>query len=237
MQAVILAAGTSNRLLPLTEEVHKCMLRVGQRMIIEHQLAALESRAIGPICVVTGHGGERLREAIAGRARAIHNPRYAETNSMYSLWLAREAVSEGFVLLNGDVLFDPRLLDRLLEWPYPDALLVDFRDDLDDPELMLVRVAGDRLVEISKEIPAAAAHGENVGLLKFGAQGARRLFAKAGELVAAGIVHQWAPCIYNAMAAEYPLHTIPTDGLPWIDIDFPEDLERAGRDLALCLPQ
>jgi len=232
MKAVILAAGTAKRLWPLTRDVPKCMLPVGPCSILEHQLAALESRGVGPIYIVTGHGADRLRQLVGQRARYIHNERYAETNSIYSLWLARHFVADGFLLLNGDVLFPPLFLDKLLESPHPDALLVDFRDDLDDPELMLVRVdEGSRLVEISKEIPSAEAHGENVGFLKFSAEGARQLFAKADQLVSAGVVDRWAPYAYNAIATNYPLYTIPTAGLPWIEIDFVEDLDRAGREI------
>ena len=231
MNAVILAAGTAKRLGDLTRDIPKCMLPVGPCSIIEHQLAALESRGIEPIYVVTGHGAPHLCRLLGERVRTIHNERYDETNSMYSLWLARGVASEGFVLLNGDVLFHPLLLDRLLDSPHPDALLVDFREDLADPELMRVRVDGGRLAEISKEIAPADAQGENVGLLKFGAEGARALFAKADELVAAGVERRWAPYAYNAIAAEYPLWTVPTDGLPWIEIDFVEDLERACREM------
>jgi len=227
MKAVILAAGAAKRLLPLTREIPKCMLRVGPCSIIEHQLAALESRGVGPVVVVTGHGGEQLRELLGDRVDCVHNSRYAETNSIYSLWMARELVGEGFVLLNGDVLLDARLLGRLLDSPHPDALLVDFRDDLSDPELMRVRVDGSRLVEISKQIPPDQAHGENVGVLKFGEAGARRLFAEADRLIGQGIVNRWAPYVYNVMAPDYPLHTVAVDGLPWVEIDFAEDLERA----------
>jgi choline kinase len=231
VEAVILAAGSAKRLWPLTREIPKCLLPVGPCTIIEHQLAALESRGVGPVYVVTGHGAGRLRTLLGQRARYVHNGRYAETNSIYSLWLTRERVDGGFVLLNGDVLFHPRLLDRLLDAPQDDALLVDFRDDLADPELMRVRAEDGRLAEISKDIPAEAADGENVGLLKFGAEGARRLFATADELVGGGVERQWAPYVYNAIAREHPLHVIATDGLPWIEVDFVEDLERARREV------
>jgi choline kinase len=231
MKAVILAAGTAKRLGALTQDVPKCLLRVGPCSIIEHQLGALEGRGVEPITVVTGHGAAPLRRLLGDRVRYVHNERYDETNSMYSMWLARDAAADGFLLLNSDVLFHPALLDRLLDSSYPDALLVDFREDLSDPELMRVRVTGDRLMEISKEIPPAQAHGENVGVVKFGAEGARRLFAKADELVAAGVERRWAPYVYNAIAAEHVLRTVPTDGLAWIEIDFVEDLERAGREV------
>jgi choline kinase len=94
-------------------------------------------------------------------------------------------------------------------------------------EEMKVQVRDGKILDISKDMDPAAADGENVGLVKFSAAGAERLFATAGALVAQGVVRAWAPRAFQEMCASHALYAVGTDGLPWIEIDFPEDLERA----------
>jgi choline kinase len=79
-----------------------------------------------------------------------------------------------------------------------------------------------------------AADGENIGIVKFGREGARLLVEKMDGLVAAGELKAWVPRAFKAFAEERPLHVIGTRGYPWIEIDFPEDYRRAVEEV---LPQ
>lgn len=224
--AIILAAGRGRRLGSLTEQRPKCLLQVGRLSLLEHQLEILRTHEVEPVVVVVGYHGEAVGEQLTGRARCIPNPRHAETNSLYSLWLARDSARQGFLLLNADVLFDPEILRRVLESPYPDALAVERRTHF-EPEEMKVELDGDRIRAMSKELEPARAQAENVGVLKFSPQGAQVLFRRMEKLLAAGAEKEFCPYAFDAIAAEYPLHAVPTDGLPWIEIDFAEDLQRA----------
>jgi choline kinase len=147
---------------------------------------------------------------------------------MYSLWLAREHLSDGFVVLNSDVLFHQQLLAKLIESSRDDALLISDQEatPLGDEE-MKVKVREELVVDISKDIDPLEADGENVGIVKFGARGARVLVSYMDELIAKGAVKDWAPRAFREYALNHPLHALSTDGLPWIEIDFPEDYQRA----------
>ncbi|MFQ5694905.1 MAG: NTP transferase domain-containing protein [Terriglobia bacterium] len=224
--AIILAAGRGRRLGALTGNKPKCLLRVGGKTLLEHQLGALRAHSLEQAVVVTGYCAEAVAAELHGRARWLVNPRHGDTNSLYSLWLAREHTAEGFVLLNADVLFDPEVLGRVLRSPRPEALAVERRQRFDEEE-MKVELEGDRIRALSKQLEAARAHAENVGVLKFSAEGARLLFKRIEELLAAGAEKEFCPYAFNALAAEHPLYAVPIDGLPWIEIDFPADLERA----------
>jgi choline kinase len=180
--------------------------------------------------VVAGYRAESVEAELHGRARLLLNSRHAETNSLYSLWLAREFAADGFVLLNADVLFDPEILRRVLRSPHPEALAVERRREFGAEE-MKVELAGERIRAMSKELPPARAHAENVGVLKFSAEGARLLFDRVEELLTAGAEKQFCPFAFNAIADERPLHAVPIDGLPWIEIDFVEDLLRAREEV------
>ena len=126
--------------------------------------------------------------------------------------------------------FTPAFLRTFWLHRYPDALTVSFQSGLGDEE-MKVKVQGDRIVDICKDMNPADADGENVGLLKFSEAGSRVLFAKAGELVARGVVNAWAPRAFQEICPAHPLYAVSTEGLPWIEIDFPEDLERARTEI------
>jgi choline kinase len=101
-------------------------------------------------------------------------------------------------------------------------------------EEMKVKVRGGRVVAMSKAMVAAEADGENVGLLRFDAGAVPVLVDKLDAIVAAGGRRDWAPRAFAAFASERPLYAIGTRGYPWTEIDFPEDYERAVRDI---LPQ
>ena len=228
--AIILAAGRGRRLGELTQERPKCLLRVGRQTLIEHQLDALQASGVGPVVVVTGYQAEAVAAQVGERASCLVNDRHDSTNSLYSLWLAREHARGGFVLLNADVLFDPEILRRVLESPRADALAVERRARF-EPEEMKVELAGERIRAMSKQLPAARAHAENVGVLKFSAEGAAALFRRMDELLAAGAEREMCPFAFNALAAERALYAVPVEGLPWIEIDFAEDLLRAREEV------
>jgi choline kinase len=229
--AVILAAGTGRRLLPLTRDCPKCLLPVGGEPILVRQLAALAACDIRDVVIVTGYCAPAVRAAVDGRARFVNNPHYETTNSLYSLALAEEAVvGRPLLLLNGDVVFPEALLERLLAASFADGLLVDFEASL-DAEAMKVVVRDDQVLAIDKGLDARHADAENVGLVKFSREGAAALFRAARALLAEGKVGAWAPAAYAEMLAERPLGAIGTGRLPWIEIDFLEDFERADREI------
>ena len=102
-QAIILAAGQGHRLWPYTQDRPKCLLDIGGKTILEHQVHALLAQGIDRITVVTGYLGHMIRDVLGEQAQYITNQHYTETSSMYSLWLARGAALEGCLILNADV--------------------------------------------------------------------------------------------------------------------------------------
>jgi L-glutamine-phosphate cytidylyltransferase len=228
MKAIILAAGRGGRLSDVTGPLPKCLMRLGSLTLLERQMTALRDAGVADITVVAGYGSADVRRVCGLRVDMVHNARFAATNSLYSLWLARDLLSDGFVVLNCDVLFHPQLLTDLLTARYEDALLMAARGDtIYSDEEMKVRVRAGRVVDIAKTIDSADADGENVGIAKFGRAGARVLVEEIDRLVAGGAVRAWLPEAFAAFARRRPLHVVETRGFPWIEIDFPEDYWQA----------
>jgi len=202
--------------------------------LLDRQIATLKEFEISDIVIVLGFEAERIRSRYEHAASFVINSRFAETSSMYSLWLAREHLLDGFVVLNCDVLFHPQLLARLLSSPFEDALLVDIveenKNHLGDEE-MKVKVSDGLVVDIRKDLDVAEADGENVGIVKFSAEGARRLVEEMDALVSRGLEREWAPRAFREFASRFPLHAISTGDYPWIEIDFPEDYRKAKEEI------
>jgi choline kinase len=225
-RAVILAAGNGKRMGRLTADRPKAMLDVGGRSLITRSLDALALVGIDDVTIVVGYEQQRMRDHLEDRVRFIENPRYQTTNSLYSLWLAREVLANGAVIMNADILVSSGLLRRLVFAPVDDAVLIDTSSSYGDEE-MKVKTWQGFAVDFGKDLPPWEAHGENVGVLKFGPQGARRLVGHLDRLIAAGDVKAWAPAAFRALSHEWPLRVVTTDDLPWTEIDFPDDLARA----------
>jgi choline kinase len=234
MRAIILAAGNGSRLNGIGGNAPKCLLQLGSQTLIERQIHALRRAGIDEITVVVGCQADRVRRACGHRVSYVENARYAQTNSLYSLWMARPLLLGGFVVLNCDVLFHFDLLDDLLGARSDNALLVDYRTAGQPPfgdEEMKVKVRRGCVVDMSKDMDPAEADAENLGMVKFGADGAATLAAIMDRLIADGGARSWAPRAFAEFARVGSLHAIGTRGLPWIEIDFPEDYERAVRDV------
>src|SRR5918997_6820944 len=165
MRGIILAAGKGSRLNGTAGESPKCLVKAGGVSLVERQIQALRHAGIDDIAVVVGCQAEQVRKACGHRVTYVENVRYAQTNSMYSLWMARPLLYEGFVVLNCDVLFHPVLLSDLLTSRHENAVLLGYREASQPPygdEEMKVRVRDGRVVDMSKEMDAAEADGENL---------------------------------------------------------------------------
>jgi choline kinase len=225
--AIILAAGVGSRLRPLTQHLPKCLLEVGMQTIIDRQVTSLHQNGVTDVLVVLGFCGEQIRLHLGDRARYLENPRYEDTNSLYSLWLARDALAHGALILNSDVLALPLLFGHLLQSPAPDAVLVELGDRF-EPEDMKVRLdEGLRILDFGKDLAPEHSHGHNVGMAKFSRDSAAHLVDCLEQLVGSGHENDWAPVAFRKFARHWPLTAVSTEGLPWIEIDYPQDLARA----------
>lgn len=229
MRAIILAAGLGSRLGNRSKGLPKALVRVGDRTIIENQLEALSSEGVGPITVVIGHGRDRIREVLGDSVEYVINDRPGETNSLYSLWLARECLEGDVLLLNSDVIFHPRILKALLA-AKGSALAYD-SVAAHGAEQTKIGLHRGRVTDLGKDLPTTGARGENLGLIKLDADGAAALRRRAEAIVDAGEEKAWVTEAVRSILAEVDVEGVNVAGLPWVEIDFPYDLDRARRQV------
>ncbi len=228
MRAIILAAGRGRRLRDVVGDRPKCLARVGDRTLVERQIRSLRACGVDAITVVAGFQAGLVRRACGAGVDMIINTRYDATNSLYSLWLARDVLLDGFVVLNCDVLFHDQLLRDLLTARDEDALLMAARrGEVYSDEEMKIRARRGQVDAIAKTLCDDEADGENVGIAKFGEAGAGALVDAMARILGAGGTREWLPRAFAEFAAKRPLRIVETRGYPWIEIDFPEDYWRA----------
>lgn len=227
MKAIILAAGRGSRLGSKADGRPKALLKIGGRTMIEHQLEALSSEGVGPVTVVIGHEGDQIRAALGESVEYVVNERYEETNSLYSLWLAREVLSDEVLLLNSDLFFHPRILKRLLAVP-GSALAYD-SVSATGAEQTKVGLRKGRITDLGKDLPVTGSRGENLGLIKLDGPGAAALRRRAEAIIATGDEKIWVTEAVRSILVDVEVRGVNVAGLPWTEVDFPYDLDQARR--------
>ncbi len=238
MKAIVLSAGQGRRLLPLTESAPKCAVDLHGRSLLDWQIDHLLDSGVDEVVVVTGFGAERV-DALLGRrqdpvpVRSLYNPFFEVADNLASCWLARTEMERDFVLLNGDTLFEPAVLRRLLESPpKPVTLAVDHKVHYDDDD-MKVQLDDRRLLAVGKDLPAQRVDGESIGLMSFRGQGPA-LFRAALEAAMRSPqgLKQWYLSVIGELAGEGRVWTCSIQGLDWAEVDYPLDLARAAKMVA-----
>jgi choline kinase len=181
VKALILAAGTASRLRPLTENMPKCLLKIGDKCLLERTIDALLANNIHDLTIVTGFFCGQIEHFVSESFPQLHvdfiyNERYEYTNNIYSLWLAKASMrGDGFLLLDSDILFDKELVTILLNSSAPDSLALN-RHPLGEEEIKVIVDSDNRVTEISKTCDIHAAIGESIGIEKISSSYAKALF-------------------------------------------------------------
>jgi choline kinase len=233
VKAFILAAGQARRLYPLTKDIPKTLLRIGDRTILARQVEALRAAGITDITVVVGHHEEKVREALGRTVRYVRNRYFAATADILSLWSVRAQMTGPFVYLHGDVLFAAEILTRLLDDKPADVRLAVEAKACDDEDEK-VRVVGDLVVEIGKAIPLPDAYGEFIGLARVSATAAPLLRAALEAVVDEGELEaQCVTSVQRLIDRGVQVRMTAVAGLPWREVDYPEDFDAAVKQQAL----
>ncbi|WP_284225113.1 phosphocholine cytidylyltransferase family protein [Alicyclobacillus hesperidum] len=224
--AVILAAGMSTRLRPLTEDRPKCLLKVGPKAILDWQLEALQSVGVSDLVVVVGYRKEMIQEHIrlhhpSFSVRFVENVAYEKTNTLFSLKEALLVLDGDFYYMNADVVYDKRILQRLQAGTDGGFLAID-KKQCRDEEVKVVVEHG-RVAEIGKHLNPEHCEGEFIGVAKFTGDFARRFRQQVLDLAVPGNEMKFFEYALDAMADKSDMIPVDITGLPCVEIDFPED--------------
>ncbi len=233
MKAIILAAGYGKRIHPVTNGLPKSMLQIGDKSLLHHMIGACLRIGIEDFVFVLGYEIDKMKTHIGEVLESftvVYNPDYRTTNTIYSLWLARENFDDDFLYFNADILFDPKLLDLIKEdHGYPELLLETKR--CAEEEVKMVIDNDYRILEIGKKLDPKDCAGEFIGIGKF----TRNVLPDFAECLQQGVdqklnqnYFEWA---VDLLAKKHKLIAVPTQDYACIEIDFPEDYQRAVEDI------
>src|SRR5689334_22343312 len=222
--AVILAAGVGSRLRPLTDDRPKALVDVAGRSMLARAVDSLASHGVKRLVVATGYRAEALERALRDAPMEVvfaPNPAYETTQNSVSLALCREAVGgEGFLRLDGDVLFDSAVLGRLLAVDAPLVAAIDRRPGLDEEAMKVeVRPGSSDITRFGKGIPLAEAAGESIGIERISRDASGALFDALDRARADGEVGLYYEDVYSRLIADgLGARMVDVSDLTWCEV-------------------
>jgi len=238
MQAIILAAGLAKRLRPLTDDTPKCLLKIGGKTILEMTLNNVLKNSINDIVMVTGFREEMIKDYIGLNFPGLNityltNSDYENNNNSYSLWMTKNYIRGNCILLDSDILFDYRIISKLLAFPQTDCLAVKTGLNLGDEEIKVIIDSSNKILHIGKLLRPGESFGESIGIERF----SYSFFSTLGEVLERKIVHENnVNEFYEASFQELydrgnAMYAVDVSEYKCMEIDFPEDLEKAENEV------
>ncbi len=240
MRALVLAAGVGKRLAPLTDERPKGLIELGGRSLLARMLDGFAAAGVAETALVVGYQQEAIRAHLGAShcgmpLRYLENPAYTRGPRL-SLWTGRaEFGRDDVILADGDVLFAPPLLEWVCRASDPNVFLAE-PEFLDTGEEQILYAAAGRVVAIRRGIMGRPpvpyeTMAEWVGFVKIGREAGRDLVDVLEGFVREGRVEGDYEVALDAILGRHRFAACDTDGLPWIEIDFPQDLQAAEAEI------
>lgn len=232
MHAIILSAGRGSRLLPLTTDLPKCLLPIGMTTVLGMQLDTLAKAGVKTATVVTGFNAHLVEDELNSRphgpkVKTVFNPFFQVADNLASCWMVRKKMKKDFLIINGDTLFSPALIDKVLNAPAaPITVTIDMKGHYDGDD-MKVTLDETRLLSIGKTLTPQQTDGESIGMLRFMGEG-RETFKNELERRMRkedGTKSWYLSAIDNLAKSGVQINTTNIQGSSWAELDTPEDYE------------
>ncbi|WP_206921949.1 NTP transferase domain-containing protein [Alicyclobacillus suci] len=238
--SIILAAGRSMRLRPLTDNQPKCLLDMGPKKILDWQLDALKSVGVFDVRMVVGYQKERIVDHIRThhsdmRVTYIENPDFETTNTLFSLAKALQDFEGDFYYMNADVVFEQSILQRLSTYNGGGFLAIDRKQCRE--EEVKVQVQENQITAIGKHLDPATSYGEFIGVANFTGDFAKRFRQTVlAEAVTPNEMKFFEHAL-DVMVDKHDMFAVDITGLPCVEVDFPEDYEYAIQEVLRAFVQ
>ena len=233
MIGVILAAGMAKRLRPLTDACPKCLLKIGERTLLQRTVDAMIAAGIQEFVVVTGYRAEMIRDFLTKQYPSlnihfIHNGDYEHNNNIFSLWMTRPYTDgKEFLLSDSDILFDPQLIRAVLA-EEGNTLALN-RHECGEEEIKVIVDSENRIMELSKTCSIEQAIGESVGFEKMTASYSTALFKELEQMIEReGLINVFYERAFERLIPQgHTFRIVDTTRFFSIELDTPEDFENA----------
>jgi len=230
--ALLLAAGTGHRLLPLTKNSPKCLTLVNEKSILERLVNNLKKQGFKRLVIVTGYKSECIIDELGNDSGGlsieyIHCPLFRTTNNIYSLWTARSIINEPFVLLESDLVLNTSLLDKMV---FPDKMAVaKMQPWLDGTTVSLNNQNQVTQFQKGTVDTYTDIRYKTVNIYSFSLSSWQAIVRKLNQYIAIGSVNCYYEAVFAEMVADksLSLESVSFDHEPWYEIDTVHDLVEA----------
>jgi choline kinase len=237
-KAIILAAGEGTRLRLFIFEKPKCLVEVEGKSLLQRQLDVLASEKIQPVILIGGYKAEMLKRP---DAQLRINPRFNETNMVWTLFSAEAELNDDVLICYGDIVYSRDILRAILRSDADIAVTTDLEwesywrarneDPLDDAETLKLHADG-RIYEIGQKPNSLdEIEGQYMGLIKLSSQGCevlKRVFHDAmnrNDLMGKSVEKAYMTDLLQAVINDgYAVHSVPISG-QWVEVDTVSDLQ------------
>jgi len=227
--ALLLAAGTGSRLYPLTQNAPKCLTIVNGMSILERMLTNLNQHGFKRLVVVTGHLENHIKDFLGNQVgdikiEYIFSPLYKTTNNIYSLWMARKAMREPFLLLESDLVFDKSLLGDML---YPNRLAAaKMQPWMNGTSVTINKSQQVKAFLADKADSFGEIKYKTVNIYSLSLKSWNGIVQRLDKCISAGKVNDYYETVFAEMVANDSLsfESVSFDGKPWYEIDTIGDL-------------
>lgn len=225
MKAVLLAAGKGTRISRMIEQVPKSTLPINGVPLIRYTVEMLMGRGI-ECCVCVGYEKNKIYEALNGlEITYFNNPFYNVTNSIASLWFAREYMDDDMIIMNADVFISEEILELVLSQKHDNVMAIDkTRTEIGD--YFFQTTDSGSLKKYGKELPLRDRSGEYVGLAKLDKSFLPCFMGRLDEMIDELKHDKWWENVLYSMTEERSINTVDINGLFWSEIDYFDDYER-----------
>ncbi|MCD6274070.1 MAG: phosphocholine cytidylyltransferase family protein [Deltaproteobacteria bacterium] len=232
--ALLLAAGTGSRLLPLTKKSPKCLTLVNETSILERLIKSLNQNGFKRLVVVTGHMEDCIQNFLETRAgnlaiEYVFSPLYKTTNNIYSLWMARDVINEPFLLIESDLVFDPSLLKEML---YPDRIAIaKMKPSMNGSTVTIDATNAINAFHSDGSDGSGPNRYKTVNIYSLSVSSWYLIIEKLNQFILAGKVSDYYETVFRQLVIEkkLSLEAVFFDHKPWYEIDTAEDLASAER--------
>ena len=230
MKALILDSGRGERLRPLTENKPKPLIKVGEKTLLDHQLDNLIECHITGVIITTGPFDNKIRKHVENEhpylnVSYVKNPKYRTTNYIYSMWLTREFINDDVILLHGDLLFERKLLEKLINEKHANCVLVNREIKPPQKDFKAV-IENDRVIKIGVEFSGKNALF-SAPLYKFSKSDFLYWLDEIEKFVKKGDLKIYAERVFNQISNRIILRPLYFTKEFCMEIDTKEDLETA----------
>ena len=233
MQAIILAAGLSKRLRPLTDSKPKCLLEIGGRCLLEMTIENITKYGISDFVIVTGYRENMIRDFINGKypelnVTFLNNTDYENNNNSYSLWMTKDYIYNDCLLLDSDILFDHRIIGRLIYSGYENCLAVKIHK-LGEEEVKVMADENNKILKIGKDLNPETSLGESIGIEKISLNFMKDIFRVLDrKIIQENNLNEFYETTFQEVYEQgNEMFAVDVSDYKCIEIDYPEDLKLA----------